>query len=221
MLGAGTGLAAALGLGVAGLGAAQPAVAPSPAAAPEAPKAASPVPPPAPAVESPPPIAVTTPAPIAVPPINSTDVAPAAPPQSAQQAKAPEVPQRRARYDVAVIEALDKVTAESLRFEAHVGQPVRYKTLIFTVRACEKSTPDEPIEDSIAYLEIESQPKAEPGHPVLPAKQAFKGWMFASSPSLHPLEHPVYDAWLINCRASAPPPSPPPSPPAASPPSAG
>jgi hypothetical protein len=72
------------------------------------------------------------------------------------------------------------------------------------VKACERSAPDERNEDSIAYLEVMSQPRAEPGRPVLPAKQAFKGWMYASSPSLDPIEHPVYDAWLISCRSAAP-----------------
>jgi hypothetical protein len=152
--------------------------------------------------ESPPAAIIAPPPPIVVPPITEKEVAPAPPPPT--QAKAPEQPQRRPRYDVAVLQALDKVTAETLRFEAKVGQPVRYKTLIFTVRACEHTAPDEPVEDSIAYIEVLSQPRAEPGHPVLPAKQAFKGWMYASSPSLDPLEHPVYDAWLISCRAAAP-----------------
>lgn len=116
----------------------------------------------------------------------------------------PAAPQRRARYDVAVLQALDKVTAESMRFEARVGQPVRYKTLIFTVKACERAAPDEPIDDSVAYVTIDSQPKVAPGGAALPPKQAFKGWMYASSPGLHPLEHPVYDAWLITCRATVP-----------------
>jgi hypothetical protein len=103
-----------------------------------------------------------------------------------------------------VIEALDKVTAESLRFEAEVGKPVRYKSLVFTVRACERSMTDEPVEDSIAYMTVDSQPRPSPGKPAPPARQAFKGWMYASSPGLNPLEHPVYDAWLISCRAKAP-----------------
>lgn len=118
--------------------------------------------------------------------------------------KTPAAPARRARYDVAVLEALDKVTAENLRFEAPVGHPVRYKSLVFTVKACERSTPEEPVEDSIAYLTIDSQPRPEAGKPPLAPRQAFKGWMFASSPSLHPLEHPVYAAWLITCRAATP-----------------
>jgi hypothetical protein len=97
------------------------------------------------------------------------------------------------------------VTAESLRFEAAVGRPVRYKSLVFTVKACERSAPEEPVDDSIAYLTVDSQPRPAPGRPALAPRQAFKGWMYASSPGLHPLDHPVYDAWLITCRAAAPP----------------
>jgi hypothetical protein len=180
---------------VAGVVAAQPSRPPPPPPAETPPKSA--------ASEEPPPINVPTPAPIAVPPISEKEVAPATPPAQIAT-KAPGVPVRRARYDVAVIEALDKVTAESLRFEAAVGRPVRYKSLIFTVKACERSAPDEPIQDSIAYLTIDSQPRPAPGKPELSPRQAFKGWMFASSPSLHPLEHPVYAAWLVSCRAAAP-----------------
>ena len=161
------------------------------------------VPPQEAAPEQAPPTTVTPPAPMPVPPITEKEVAPAPPPESATAAK-PAVPTRRTRYDIAVIEALDKVTAESLRFEAQVNRPVRYKSLIFTVRACERSAPDEAIDDSIAYLTIDSQPRAVTGGAPLAARQAFKGWMYASSPGLHPLEHPVYDAWLITCRAAAP-----------------
>jgi hypothetical protein len=206
-------LAAAAGLALAGVGAAQPA--------PQAPHAQQTLPPvtpqtppnaplapaaPAPASEEAPPANVPTPQPIVVPPITSDEVAPAPPekPQTAAAPKTPELPQRRPRFDVAVLQVLDKVTAETLRFEAAVGKPVRYKTLIFTVKACEHSAGDERVDDSIAYLEVVSQPRAEPGRPVLPAREAFKGWMYASSPSLDPLEHPVYDAWLISCRSAAP-----------------
>ena len=183
--------------------AAQPApIAPAPVEA--APKAG---PTPKGASEEAPPVDVPTPPPIAVPPISEKEVA-AAPP-APTDAKPTGVPVRRARYDVAVIEALDKVTAESLRFEAAVGRPVRYKSLVFTVKACERSAPEEAIDDSIAYLTVDSQPRAAPGRPALAPRQTFKGWMYASSPGLHPLEHPVYDAWLITCRAAAPPIAPP------------
>jgi hypothetical protein len=189
-------LAALIGLAAAGAVAAQPVVAPPAPPEESAPKSG--------ASEEAPPINVPTPAPIAAPPISEKEVAPAAPPAQAEP-KAPGVPVRRNRYDVAVIEAIDKVTAESLRFEAAVNRPIRYKSLIFTVKACERSTPEEAIDDSIAYLTIDSQPRPLPGKPELSPRQAFRGWMYASSPGLHPLEHPVYDAWLITCRAAAPP----------------
>jgi len=152
--------------------------------------------------EEAPPAIVPNPAPVIVPPITEKEIAPA-PPPPAEEAK-PAAPLRRARYDVAVLQALDKVTAESLVFEAPVGKPIRYKGLIFTVRACERSTSEEAVQDSIAYLTIDSQPRAEPGLAAPPARQVFKGWMYASSPGLHPLEHPVYDAWVISCRAASP-----------------
>lgn len=177
-----------------GLVCAQPAPIPGPP--PEvAPKAAP--------EEAAPPVNVAPPAPIPVPPISEKEVAPAPPPASAEE-KTPAAPPRRTRYDIAVLEALDKVTAESMRFEAQVGRPVRYKSLVFTVKACERASPEEAIDDSIAYVTVDSQPRVAPGGAPLAPRQAFKGWMYASSPGLHPLEHPVYDAWLISCRTATP-----------------
>ena len=141
---------------------------------------------------------------MAVPPISEKDVAPAPAPKAQVEEKVLTAPIRRARFDVAVLQTIDKVTAESVRFEAAVGRPVRYKSLVFTVKACERSAPDEAIDDSVAYLTVDSQPRPLPGKPTPPARQAYKGWMYASSPGLHPMEHPVYDAWLITCRAAAP-----------------
>jgi hypothetical protein len=193
-------LAALAGIASAGLATAQPA--PGPAA-----PVAAPVPAP-PATEEAPPISVPTPQPILVPPISEKEVAPAPAPKAQVEEKVLTAPLRRARFDVAVLQTIDKVTAESVRFEAAVGRPVRYKSLVFTVKACERSAPDEAIDDSIVYLTVDSQPRPLPGKPTPPARQAFKGWMFASSPGLNPMEHPVYDAWLITCRAAAPPSAP-------------
>ena len=195
----------------------KPQLQPQPAPAPLAPSAP----------EAPPPLDVPPPEPIAAPPVDPKDVAPAPAPKAKVTEKTVAAPERRARYDVAVLQALDKVTAETLKFEAAVGRPVRWKGLIFTVRACERSASDEAIEDSVAYVTIDSQPRAQPGRLPPPARQAFKGWMYASSPSLHPMEHATYDAWVITCRAAAPAPGaalpPPPArprPPAAAPPPA-
>jgi hypothetical protein len=51
---------------------------------------------------------------------------------------------------------------------------------------------------------VDTQPKAVAGRVAPPGRQVYKGWMYASSPGLNPLQHPVYDAWLIACKTSAP-----------------
>jgi hypothetical protein len=110
-------------------------------------------------------------------------------------------PGRRQRRRVAIVEAVDKITAESMRFEVEVGgRPVRFqKTLIFTARACEVSASDEQVDDAIAYLDVSIQPRGV--LQVSEPRQIFRGWMFASSPAVNGLEHPIYDAWVVGCRA--------------------
>jgi hypothetical protein len=112
----------------------------------------------------------------------------------------PAEPPKPVRRTAAIIQALDKVTAETLRFEAPVNQPVRYKDLVFTVHVCEDGAPGQ--RGAAAHIEIDSQPRAQPGRAAASPRQLFKGWMFANSPGLHPFEHPVYDAWLIGGRAA-------------------
>ncbi|MDQ3126187.1 MAG: DUF2155 domain-containing protein, partial [Pseudomonadota bacterium] len=74
----------------------------------------------------------------------------------AKRVDAPAAPARRQRRRVAIVEAIDKITAESMRFEVEVGgRPVRFqRTLIFTARAGEVSAPDEQVSDAVAYLEV-------------------------------------------------------------------
>lgn len=189
-------LLAALALaGAAGLVQAQqtppPAPAPPPPTTPAAPESEEP--PPGPVAAPPPPSA---PAPTAAekPATSETKPKPAT-------AEKPATPTRRTRSGAAIIQAIDKVTAETLRFEVPIGQPIRYKTLVFTVRACETTAADEDSPDSMVYMTIESQPKSLTGRAPPAPKTVFRGWMFASSPGLNPLQHPVYDAWLIACRA--------------------
>jgi hypothetical protein len=127
------------------------------------------------------------------------------PEQKAEAPLKPAQPPIPVRSPVAVLQALDKVTAETIRFAAPVGRKVRYKNLVFTVRACETRDLDAPEPKAAAYLVIDSAPPGAPGREPPPAKQIYKGWMFASSPDLHPVEHPIYDAWLIACSAASPP----------------
>lgn len=151
------------------------------------------------------PIAVTPPAPAIViaedDPIETELEDEKAEPVVTKAVEAPVEPSRRQRRRVAVVEAVDKITAETMRFEVEVGgRPVRFKkSLIFTARACEVSAPDEQVTDAVAYLEVAVQPRgvlqlADP-------RQIFRGWMFASSPAVNGLQHPVYDAWVVGCRA--------------------
>lgn len=114
-------------------------------------------------------------------------------------------PLKRPRYAVAVIQALDKITAETIRFEAPIGKPVRYKGLIYIARACETTAADEPSPDVMAYLEVRTNPiPATSTTPGVRSREIFHGWSFASSPSLNPIEHPNYDAWVIGCRQPLP-----------------
>ncbi|MGE5501770.1 MAG: DUF2155 domain-containing protein [Ignavibacteriales bacterium] len=139
--------------------------------------------------------------------LNKATASERAAPAAAPEPPKPTGPLPRARTTTAVLQALDKVTTESLRFEAPIGQTVRYKDLVFTVRACETAAPDELAPEAAAYVVINSQPVPQPGRVAAPSRQVFKGWMFASTPSENPVQHPVYDAWLVACKTAAPSPA--------------
>lgn len=91
-----------------------------------------------------------------------------------------------------VLQGLDKVTARVSTIEARVGEVVRFGTLEIIARHCDKRPPEETPE-SAAFLDIW---EIRPGEP---ASSLFRGWMFASSPALNALEHPVYDIWVLDC----------------------
>lgn len=94
---------------------------------------------------------------------------------------------------VAMMQGLDKVTARVSTFPLEVDKPARFGTLEITLKACRKRPPEEPPE-STAFLEIREIRLGEQPRPL------FSGWMFASSPALNPLQHPVYDVWVLDCR---------------------
>ena len=98
----------------------------------------------------------------------------------------------------AVLQGLDKTTARVSTFEAPIGGVARFGTLAIAARACYKKPPTEPPE-SAAFLEIVDV------RPDSPAVKVFEGWMFASSPAVSAMEHPVYDVWVIDCRAAVAP----------------
>lgn len=97
---------------------------------------------------------------------------------------------------VAVLQGLDKITARISTFAAPVGRPVSFGTLRIVSRYCRKRPPEEPPETT-AFLEVDEMRRDGP------ALRLFSGWMFASSPALAGLEHPVYDVWVVDCRTAA------------------
>lgn len=93
--------------------------------------------------------------------------------------------------------ALDKITAQLTTLKAYEGQSVRFGTLEITLKSC-RSNPPEETPESVAFLEID-----DIGHNKK-TERVFTGWMFASSPAISPLEHPVYDIWVTDCKMVAP-----------------
>ena len=103
------------------------------------------------------------------------------------------VPAAGAPYDIAVLQGMDKVTARVSTIEAPVGEVVKFGALEIIARNCDKRPPEETPE-SAAFLDIWEVHQGEA------AVSLFRGWMFASSPALSAMEHPVYDVWVLNCR---------------------
>ena len=96
---------------------------------------------------------------------------------------------------VAVLRALDKITARVQEITVPINQPLAFGTLTITVRAC-RETPPEETPESTAFIEVRENKSDADDQPV------FQGWMFASSPALSPFEHPVYDLWLTGCNSN-------------------
>lgn len=94
--------------------------------------------------------------------------------------------------EIVVLRALDKITARVSTIEVPVGETVEFGSLEITARYCDKRPPEQTPE-SAAFLEVvEVKPGEEPA-------ARFSGWMFASSPALSAMDHPVYDLWVIDC----------------------
>jgi hypothetical protein len=117
---------------------------------------------------------------------------------AAAQPKGPTIEHR-----VALLQGLDKVTARISPIRAELEQPTRFGSLEITARTCRETPPTEPPE-SAAFLEIYELPPAS--EQDAPATELFSGWMFASSPAVSALEHPVYDVWVVDCEEPIGPP---------------
>lgn len=96
-------------------------------------------------------------------------------------------------YPSVKLQGLDKSVGRTVTFEAKVGSTIQYGPLYIKIQACRKAPPIEKPE-SAAFLQIWEVP---PGQEK--SEWSFSGWMFASSPALSPMDHPVYDVWVLDC----------------------
>lgn len=111
---------------------------------------------------------------------------------------------------IAELRWLDKVTGRVQTADVPINRTIILGTLKFIVRDCVQRPPEDPPENA-AYLDVS---EVKPGQTPTPV---FTGWMFASSPALSAMEHPVYDLWVLDCKGDTVTPPPPPSPPVAQP----
>src|SRR5262249_10252948 len=106
----------------------------------------------------------------------------------------PEAPAAAQRIEnsVAVFAALDKVTAKISKLEVPLNQTATFGALKVTPRVCFTRAPTEPPKTT-TFVEVDEM--------LLDGKEKriFTGWMFADSPGLNAVEHPVFDVWLTDC----------------------
>lgn len=108
----------------------------------------------------------------------------------------------RVANPVAVFSGLDKITGRITSFDVYVNETVQFGALRVTPRACYTRTQDEaPKTDTFVEVDEITLDRQ--------IRRIFTGWMFADSPGLNAVEHPVYDVWLKDCKteSAVPPPA--------------
>jgi hypothetical protein len=99
------------------------------------------------------------------------------------------------KHPVAVFSGLDKITGRIITFEVAINETVQFGSLQITERVC-YSRPLTEAPQTDTFVEVENIDANND------YKRIFSGWMFAGSPSLHALDHPVYDIWLLRCKGT-------------------
>jgi hypothetical protein len=108
-----------------------------------------------------------------------------------------EVPTQKIDNGRAVFSGLDKITGRIISFDAGIGETVQFGALRVTTRACYTRPPTEAT-NTDAFVEVDEVTLQGE------VKRIFSGWMFAASPGLHAVEHPIYDVWLTDCASPVP-----------------
>jgi hypothetical protein len=108
-----------------------------------------------------------------------------------------------ARIDnpVAVFSGLDKITGRITTFDVYVNETVQFGALQVTPKACysRDQSEEQKVDGFVEVDEITLDRKI---------RRIFTGWMFAASPGLNAVEHPIYDVWLKDCKATSDVPAP-------------
>ena len=102
------------------------------------------------------------------------------------------------RNPIAVFAALDKVTGRISHLEVPINNTVEFGALKVTPRVCDTRPPTEQPRTA-SFVEVDEVKLTGE------VQRIFTGWMFAESPGLHAVEHPVFDVWLTNCKTNEPP----------------
>ena len=93
----------------------------------------------------------------------------------------------------AVLTILDKVNSQSEILEIEVGREYKFKNLSINILKCNNSEFDDDPEVT-AYMQVRDTVNKDDNKVFI-----FNDWTFASSPSIRPFDHPVYDIWLKKC----------------------
>ena len=91
------------------------------------------------------------------------------------------------------IKVLDKVSSKTDLLKLEIGKEIKFKGLLIKSLKCKNSEFDDNPEIT-AYVQVIDVTKKDKDDVFV-----FNGWMFSSSPSITPFDHPVYDIWLVNC----------------------
>jgi len=91
------------------------------------------------------------------------------------------------------ITALDKITAKTLAIKLGIGEKKYFGSLEIKGLKCQLSENNE-FSDTVAYLQVKDLDSKNNNQVFL-----FNGWTFASSPTLRPIDHPIYDLWITGC----------------------
>ncbi len=95
--------------------------------------------------------------------------------------------------DFLELRILDKVSSKNTTITLKIGEEKKFQNLIFRSQKCKNSKFDDNPEIT-AYLQVRDLNKKNKDKVFI-----FNGWTFASSPSIKPFDHPVYDIWIIRC----------------------